>query len=97
MALQKKQAPPLSVDQLFLEPNFNELREVSHDDHSVPKRLTFQQLDSVRASGEFEVDSVRFPGQKHRWLLSQVLIKGKQKTRETMRNDIAKALYFVGE
>ncbi len=84
------------MDDLFVKPNFNEMREVSLDGHGVPKRLTFEQLDAVRSRGEFEVDSVRFPGQKHKWLISQLLLKGKEKIKNTQRDDLANALYFVG-
>ena len=80
-----------------MKPNFNELREVSQDDHGRPRRLTFEQLDSVRARGEFDVRSKRFEGVSHKWLLTQILVKGTEKTRETMELGFAKALHFLGE
>ena len=44
----------------------------------------------------FQVDSVEFPGQKHRWLLTQILIKGNEKSRLTMLNNLANCLYLIG-
>ena len=45
----------------------------------------------------FQVDSLEFPGQKHKWLLTQLLLKGKNKAHETLLDDLAKALYLLGE
>ncbi|KAG8229642.1 hypothetical protein J437_LFUL015593 [Ladona fulva] len=44
---------------------------------------------------EFEVDSVNFPGQVHRWRLSQLLQKGSERRREDLLGDMALALRFV--
>ena len=45
---------------------------------------------------QFQVDSHEFPGQKHRWLLTQLLLKGQIKAHETLLDDLAKALYLIG-
>ena len=44
----------------------------------------------------FQVDSLEFPGQKHKWLLTQLLLKGKNKAHETLLDDLAKSLYLLG-
>ena len=36
-----------------------------------------------------QVDSVEFPGQKHRWIVTQILMKGKKKTHCTMLDNLA--------
>ena len=45
----------------------------------------------------FQVDSLEFPGQKHKWLLTQLLLKGKNKAHETLLDDLAKSLYLLGK
>lgn len=44
---------------------------------------------------EFEVDSINFPGQKHRWKLSQLLQKGTENSHDSLLNDLALALRFI--
>lgn len=44
---------------------------------------------------EFEVESLNFPGQQHRWKLSQLLQKGTERTRDSLLNDMALALRFL--
>ncbi|CAG0922066.1 unnamed protein product [Notodromas monacha] len=80
---------------LFIVPSFDELQEVALNSHNEPKHLTYANLDSIQNSGEFEVDSVRFPGHVHRWKLSQILQKGRMKTRETLFDDLSLALSFI--
>ena len=46
---------------------------------------------------QFQVDSLEFPGQKHKWLLTQLLLKGKNKAHETLLDDLAKSLYLLGK
>jgi len=43
----------------------------------------------------FEVESLNFPGQHHRWQLSQLLQKGTERSRESLLNDLALALRFI--
>ena len=97
ITLAGKGQSPINMDQLLVKPNFNELREVSQDDRGRPRRLTFEQLDSVQARGEFDVPSKRFEGVSHKWLLTQILVKGSEKTRQTMEVGFARALHFLGE
>lgn len=44
---------------------------------------------------EFEVESLNFPGQQHRWKLSQLLQKGIENSRHSLLNDLALALRFL--
>lgn len=44
---------------------------------------------------EFEVESLNFPGQQHKWKLSQLLQKGTERTRDSLLNDLALALRFL--
>lgn len=38
---------------------------------------------------------MNFPGQQHRWKLSQLLQKGTEKSRTSLLNDLALALRFI--
>lgn len=42
-------------------------------------------------SSEFEVASLNFPGQVHRWQLSQLLQKGHQRAHDSLLDDLALA------
>lgn len=55
-------------------------------------KLSFFFLGKNR---EFEVPSLNFPGQMHRWQLSQFLQKGFLRTRETLLKDLALAAHFI--
>ncbi|BET01876.1 Hypothetical protein NTJ_14694 [Nesidiocoris tenuis] len=59
------------------------------------KRLMADQLESIRRTGEFEVPSLNFPGQVHRWKLSSLLQRGTANTHDTLLNDLALALRFI--
>ena len=43
------------------------------------------------------MDSLEFPGQKHTWILTQLLIKGKEKSYNTMLDNLANCLYLIGK
>lgn len=87
----------LTRQELFCEPNFDELKAIALDSHGRQKFLSGEQLESIRKTGEFEVDSLEFPSQKHKWLLNSILIKGHEKSYETFLEDITNALYLLGE
>ncbi|KAK3091951.1 hypothetical protein FSP39_023952 [Pinctada imbricata] len=59
------------------------------------KKLTEKQLQSVWDNGEFDVDSINFPGQYHRWRLTQLLQKGSKRARDTMLKDISLSLRLL--
>lgn len=80
---------------LFVAPAFDELDAVAVDGRGATRRLSGRQLDAVRERGEFEVDSINFPGQVHRWRLSPLLQKGSERTRDDLLADLALALRFL--
>ena len=44
---------------------------------------------------EFEVDSMNFPGQKHKWRLHKMLQLGYERSNQGFYKDISKALYLL--
>ncbi|KAL1494204.1 hypothetical protein ABEB36_009836 [Hypothenemus hampei] len=80
---------------LFIAPSFDELDAVAVDAKGEPRKLSGKQLEYIRDRGEFEVESLNFPGQLHRWRLSQLLQKGTENTRNSLLNDLALALRFI--
>jgi hypothetical protein len=44
---------------------------------------------------EFEVESLNFAGQVHKWQLSQLLQKGTERSQESLLSDLALALRFI--
>ncbi|XP_034935076.1 uncharacterized protein [Chelonus insularis] len=80
---------------LFVPPSFDELDAVAVDIKGEPRRLTNKQLESIRERGEFEVDSINFAGQTHRWRLSGLLQRGRDRRRETLLKDLALATRFL--
>ena len=55
------------------------------------KQFSIKQFSHV-----FQVDSLEFVGQKHKWLVTQLLIKGQSKTHETLLNNLASSIYLIG-
>ncbi|XP_063235543.1 uncharacterized protein LOC134538292 isoform X2 [Bacillus rossius redtenbacheri] len=94
-SLPRRAARPLYVRDLFVAPSFDELDAVAVDGKGEPRRLHCKQLECVRERGEFEVDSLNFPGQVHRWRLSQLLQKGVERSRDALLDDLARALRFL--
>ncbi|XP_074027506.1 uncharacterized protein isoform X2 [Leptinotarsa decemlineata] len=80
---------------LFLAPSFDELDAVAVDGKGEPRKLTGKQLEYIRERGIFEVESLNFPGQQHRWKLSQLLQKGTINSHDSLLNDLALALRFI--
>ncbi|KAK6165166.1 hypothetical protein SNE40_023610 [Patella caerulea] len=80
---------------LFIAPTFDELDEVALNQFGGIKRLSDKQLDSVWKNGEFEVDSIHFPGQFHKWRLTQLLQKGTERAHNTLLDDTALALRIM--
>ena len=46
----------INIRDLFIEPNFNELEVVASDSKGEPKKLSHAQLESLRRTGEFQVN-----------------------------------------
>ncbi|XP_063709490.1 uncharacterized protein LOC134837994 isoform X3 [Culicoides brevitarsis] len=86
---------PINLRDLFIAPPFDELDAVATDGTGEPRRLTNSQLRAVREKGEFDVPSLNFPGQVHRWRLSQILQKGTERTHDSLLSDLALAARFL--
>ncbi|XP_058129825.1 uncharacterized protein LOC131272187 isoform X2 [Anopheles coustani] len=70
-------------------------RGLQKDKFGKPKKLNCEQLETVQLTGEFEVPSLNFPGQVHRWRLSQFLQKGSERTRDSLLSDLALSARFI--
>ena len=88
---------PIGIKDLFTAPNFNELEAVATDSKGKPKKLSHEQIESIHRSGEFSVDSIEFPGQKHIWRLSNILQKGSDRSTETMHTNFSIAVELFGK
>ncbi|KAL3877445.1 hypothetical protein ACJMK2_035151 [Sinanodonta woodiana] len=80
---------------LIIGPTFDELEQVSKNPAGNLKQLNEKQLNSIWNNGEFEVDSINFPGQTHRWRLTQFLQKGSVRAHNTLLDDCALALRIL--
>ncbi|XP_071579554.1 uncharacterized protein [Temnothorax nylanderi] len=70
-------------------------RGLHKDKYGKPKKLNATQLESIRRCGEFEVDSINFAGQTHRWRLSGLLQRGRDRRRDALLTDLALATRFL--
>ncbi|XP_050538538.1 uncharacterized protein LOC126903976 isoform X2 [Daktulosphaira vitifoliae] len=70
-------------------------RGLDKDIHGKPKKLNSKQLECIRKLGEFEVPSINFIGQIHKWRLTEWLQKGTERNRESLLDDLALALRFL--
>lgn len=52
-------------------------------------------MKSICLSSEFEVASLNFPGQVHRWQLSLLLQRGCERTRECLLEDLARSITLL--
>ncbi|KAI8129847.1 hypothetical protein CVS40_1285 [Lucilia cuprina] len=86
---------PINLRDLFIAPPFDELDAVASDGTGDPRRLTNSQLKSLRENGEFNVPSLHFPGQVHKWRLSQLLQKGTLRAHDSFLSDLALAARFL--
>ncbi len=89
-------ARSLKVNDLFVVPDFDELKAVAMGPSGEIRRLSEDQLDALRDTGEFEVPSQKFPGQRHKWRVSRLLIKGSANTKKAFYKELSKALYLIG-
>ncbi|XP_055923588.1 uncharacterized protein LOC129954019 isoform X2 [Eupeodes corollae] len=86
---------PINLRDLFISPPFDELDAVASDGTGEPRRLTNSQLKALRERGEFDVPSLNFPGQVHKWRLSLLLQKGTYRAHDSFLSDLALAARFV--
>ncbi|CAI9722776.1 Hypothetical predicted protein [Octopus vulgaris] len=91
----KEQPEKVTFRDVFIAPTFDELEEVARLPNGVQKKLNEKQLYCIWDNGEFEVDSIHFPGQTHKWHLSQLLQKGSKRSHETLLDDTALALRIL--
>ncbi|KAI5698408.1 hypothetical protein M8J75_006341 [Diaphorina citri] len=70
-------------------------RGLHMDKYGKAKKLDAIQLESIQCWGEFEVASLNFPGQHHKWRLSEFLQKGRERSRDTLLDDLAFGLRFL--
>ncbi|XP_039440636.1 uncharacterized protein LOC120421483 isoform X2 [Culex pipiens pallens] len=94
-ASSNRKSRPINLRDLFIAPPFDELDAVAADGSGEPRLLNNNQLRSLRERGEFEVPSLNFPGQMHRWRLSQLLQKGSERTRDSLLGDLAISARFL--
>ena len=86
----------INIKDLFIAPKFNELESIATNSKGKPKKLNHEQQESIHRTGEFSVDSVQFPGQKHRWRLSNILQKGSERSTETMYKNLSNVSHLFG-
>ncbi|XP_070136763.1 uncharacterized protein [Drosophila bipectinata] len=94
-SVSSRKTRPINLRDLFIAPPFDELDAVASDGSGEPRRLTSVQLKTLRETGEFDVPSLHFPGQVHKWRLSQLLQKGKLRAHDSFLSDLALAARFV--
>ncbi|XP_034663334.1 uncharacterized protein LOC117898215 isoform X2 [Drosophila subobscura] len=94
-SVSSRKARPINLRDLFIAPPFDELDAVASDGSGEPRRLTSAQLKTLRETGEFDVPSLHFPGQVHKWRLSQLLQKGRLRAHDSFLSDLALAARFV--
>ncbi|KPU80844.1 uncharacterized protein Dana_GF16043, isoform B [Drosophila ananassae] len=94
-SVSSRKTRPINLRDLFIAPPFDELDAVASDGSGEPRRLTSAQLKTLRETGEFDVPSLHFPGQVHKWRLSQLLQKGKLRAHDSFLSDLALAARFV--
>ncbi|BFF89813.1 uncharacterized protein DMAD_08482 [Drosophila madeirensis] len=94
-SVSSRKARPINLRDLFIAPPFDELDAVASDGSGEPRRLTNAQLKTLRETGEFDVPSLHFPGQVHKWRLSQLLQKGRLRAHDSFLSDLALAARFV--
>lgn len=90
-----RKSRPINLRDLFIAPPFDELDAVAADGTGEPRLLNNTQLRSLRERGEFEVPSLNFTGQMHRWRLSQFLQKGSERTRDSLLSDLSMSARFL--
>lgn len=85
----------VNLNDVFVRPNFDELRQVALEPNGRPIPLNEEKLREIRARGEFHVASTNFPGQSHRWRLSVLLQQGSERGTKNLHRTLALALEFL--
>ena len=85
----------INFSDLFKSPAFDELDKLARDDTGERKKLTKDQLESIRKNGYFDVESAAHPGKYHRWELTKCLQNGYANTNSTFFSNMADALKML--
>ncbi|CAF4387471.1 unnamed protein product, partial [Rotaria magnacalcarata] len=85
----------IKFNSLFQTPTLNELEILSSNSDGLPKKLNEEQLKEVKQTGEFEVNSIHFPGQRHRWKLNKLLQSGVQSASDVFHKELSWATYML--
>ncbi|CAF0965041.1 unnamed protein product [Rotaria magnacalcarata] len=85
----------IKFNSLFQTPTLNELETLSTNPDGSSKKLNDEQLKAVLQAGEFEVHSIHFPGQSHRWKLSKLLQSGVQPANDALFKELSWAVYML--
>jgi hypothetical protein len=83
------------LENLFRMPQTDELIEVATDLDGKRKRLTKEQLNSIWKTGEFDVPSLNFPGQTHKWRLTKLLQVGTERANKDFFNMLSTVLKLI--
>lgn len=74
----------------YVEKPVNEVYEISRNSEGGYINLNDEQKRQLRTKGTFEVDSKKYPGQKHKWVI-KFLQKGTENIKEDFYNGLAKS------
>lgn len=91
----KTRLSAFKLDNLFRLPHDDELEELAVDFDGKRKRLSKEQLNSIWKTGEFDVPSLNFPGQTHKWRLTKLLQVGTERSNKDFYNMLSIALKLV--
>src|SRR5205085_2934498 len=80
---------PLSLDKAFDKPGSNEKQKLAIDELGNQLYLNQDQLQQIRRTGEFTVESQEFPDQVYRWAINIGFQKGTDKIKDTLIKGIA--------
>lgn len=80
---------------LFVLPTFDELEQISVDSSGHRKKLSKDQLESIKKTASFEVPSANFPDKHHTWKLSKWLQKGSTESKNSFLKDISRSLSLI--
>jgi hypothetical protein len=85
-------APPEDLAGIFQAPTDDELDAVARGPDGSLKRLSSEQLTMLKQEGHFSIASERYAGQRHVWVLSALLQRGRAFIRERQRKANAAAI-----
>ena len=87
--------PSIDLSSVIKPLDMNECHVLSKNADGSRKKLDQSQFDEIRTDGHFSVASQTFPGQSHRWYVSNILQKGINPTKESFYEDMSVAYHFI--